>query len=53
VHPHFGVCGWSAWQAALCDIVTTSSRSLSVLDAAGGVFLTAEQLTWHKRICSW
>lgn len=25
----------------------------SLLDAAGGLFLTAEQLTKHKRICSW
>jgi hypothetical protein len=25
----------------------------SLLDAAGGVFLTAEQLTKHKRVCSW
>ena len=25
----------------------------SVLDAVGGLFLTAEQLTKHKRVCSW
>jgi hypothetical protein len=24
-----------------------------VLDAAGGLLLTAEQLTKHKRVCSW
>jgi hypothetical protein len=24
-----------------------------MLDAAGGLFLTAEQLTKHKRVCSW
>jgi hypothetical protein len=25
----------------------------SVLDAAGGLVLTAEQLTRHRRVCSW
>ena len=34
-------------------VIPLALLAKSVLDAAGGLFLTAEQLTKHRRLCSW